>query len=43
MAIIEEWDSIEDHRNAAKVIPPDKMREAIALFGKPSSGEYYTS
>src|SRR4029453_12457008 len=43
LAIIEEWDSIEDHRNAATVIPPDKMKEAMALFGKPPSGEYYTS
>ena len=41
LAIIEEWESIEDHQNAAKAIPPDKMTRAMALFAKPPSGAYY--
>ena len=43
LAIIEEWDSIADHQNAAKAIPPEKMKEAMALFGKPPAGMYYTA
>lgn len=41
LAIIEEWESIEDHQNAAKVIPPEKMAQAMTLFAKPPSGAYY--
>ena len=41
MAIIEEWESIDAHRNAAQAIPPEKLREAGALFAKPPSGMYY--
>lgn len=41
LAIIEEWESIEDHQNAAKAIPPEKMSQAMALFAKPPSGAYY--
>jgi quinol monooxygenase YgiN len=41
LAIIEEWESVEAHQNAAKVIPPEKMAQAMALFAKPPSGAYY--
>jgi len=41
LAIIEEWDSIEDHQAAARAIPPEKMTQAMALFAKPPSGAYY--
>ena len=41
LAIIEEWESIEDHQNAAKAIPPQKMALAMALFAKPPAGKYY--
>ncbi|HKQ30656.1 MAG TPA: antibiotic biosynthesis monooxygenase family protein [Burkholderiales bacterium] len=41
LAIIEEWESIQDHQNAAKAIPPEKMAQAMALFAKPPSGTYY--
>lgn len=41
LAIIEEWESIEDHQNAAKLIAPEKMTQALALFAKPPSGTYY--
>jgi quinol monooxygenase YgiN len=41
LAIIEVWESIQDHQNAAKAIPPEKMTQAMALFAKPPSGAYY--
>ena len=41
LAIIEVWESVEDHRNAAKAISPQKMAQAMALFAKPPAGTYY--
>lgn len=41
LAIIEVWESIQDHQNAAKAIPPEKMAQARALFASPPSGTYY--
>jgi len=41
LAIIEEWESIEAHQNAAKAIPPEKLNQAMAIFAKPPSGTYY--
>ena len=41
LAIIEEWESIEAHQNAAKAIPPEKMNEAMTLFAGPPTGTYY--
>ncbi len=41
LAIIEEWESIEAHQNAAKSVPPEKMKQAMALFARPPSGTYY--
>ena len=43
LAIIEVWDSVEDHQAAARVIPPAKMQEAMALFAGPPSGTYFRS
>jgi heme-degrading monooxygenase HmoA len=41
LAIIEEWESIEAHQNAAKAIPPEKLNQAMGMFAKPPSGTYY--
>jgi quinol monooxygenase YgiN len=41
LAIIEVWESVEDHQSAARAIPPEKMSQAMALFAKPPSGTYY--
>ena len=41
LAIIEEWESIEDHQGAARAIPPEKITQARALFARPPSGAYY--
>jgi quinol monooxygenase YgiN len=41
LAIIEEWDSIAAHKEAAHAIPREKLAAAAALFAKPPSGMYY--
>jgi quinol monooxygenase YgiN len=41
--IVEQWDTVESHKQAASVIPPEKLQDAFALFAKPPSGTYYTS
>lgn len=43
LAIIEEWESIEAHQNAAKAIPPEKLNRAMEMSAKPPSGMYYKS
>jgi quinol monooxygenase YgiN len=40
-AIIEEWEDVASHRQAASAIPAEKMAEAVALFAKAPSGAYY--
>jgi len=41
LAILEEWDSIDDHQRAAKAIPPERLAEAMPLFARPPVGIYY--
>ncbi len=41
LAIVEEWDSIEDHQKPATPIPPKEMKKVKALVAKPPVGEYY--
>ena len=36
-AIVEEWESIEAHQAAASAIPPEKMKQAMALLAKPAT------
>lgn len=43
LAIIEIWDTIESHQQAARAIPPEKMAEVMMLLAKPASGMYYKS
>jgi quinol monooxygenase YgiN len=43
LAIIEEWDSIDSHKQAAHAIPREKLAEAAALFAKPPEGMYYSA
>lgn len=42
-AIVEIWDSVEAHQAAARVIPPSKLQEAMALFAAPATGHYFRS
>ena len=39
--ILEEWESVEVHQQAAKHIPPEMMQQAMSLFGAPPRGTYY--
>ena len=39
--IIEKWKSIEDHKESAKNIPEDKLREVMPLLASPPKGTYY--
>ena len=43
LAVIEEWVSIDHHKAAANVIPPEQLQTAMALFAKPPFGVYYNS
>ncbi|PUA26405.1 MAG: hypothetical protein B0W54_21800 [Cellvibrio sp. 79] len=42
LVIVEQWDSIEAHRNAASAIPPEQLKAAYDFFATPPSGSYYT-
>lgn len=41
LVIIEQWDNVESHKQAASAIPPDKLQAAFALIAKPPVGAYY--
>jgi quinol monooxygenase YgiN len=41
--VIELWDRIEDHQQAAKSIPPEKFRQAMELLVGPPTGSYYNA
>ena len=41
LVIIEQWDSVDSHKHAASAIPPEKLKDAFALFAKPPAGVYY--
>ena len=42
LVIVEQWDNVELHKHAASAIPPEKLKDAFALFAKPPAGTYYT-
>lgn len=41
LVIIEQWDSVESHKQAADAVPPEKLQAAFALIAKPPTGMYY--
>jgi len=41
LVIIEQWDNVESHKQAAGAIPSEKLKDAFALFAKPPAGVYY--
>ena len=41
IVIVEQWDNVESHKQAASAIPPEKLKDAFALFAKPPAGVYY--
>lgn len=42
LVIIEQWDNVESHKQAASAIPPEKLKDAFTLFAKPPTGVYYS-
>jgi len=40
-AVVEEWESVEDHQKAATAVPPEQLQRAEALIAKPPVGEYF--
>ncbi len=41
LVIVEQWDNVESHKQAASAIPSEKLQAAFALFAKPPAGAYY--
>ena len=41
LVIVEHWDNIESHKQAASAIPPEKLKDVFALLAKPPAGVYY--
>ena len=41
-AVIEVWDSVEDHKAAGRALaPPARIEEAMTLLGAPAAGTYF--
>ncbi|MBT8471512.1 MAG: antibiotic biosynthesis monooxygenase [Marinicaulis sp.] len=43
VAVIEVWDSIEAHKAAAALIPPQDFQKIMPLLASPPAGDYYKS
>lgn len=41
LVVVEQWDNVESHKQAANAIPPEKLKDAFSLFAKPPAGVYY--
>jgi heme oxygenase (mycobilin-producing) len=39
--ILEEWDSVEAHQAAAKLVPTEKVAQVMPLLAVPVKGAYY--
>jgi hypothetical protein len=42
LVIVEHWDNVESHKQAASAIQPEKLKDAFTLFAKPPAGVYYS-
>ncbi len=40
-AVIEKWESIEDHKKSIEGFPAEDMQSAMSLFSSPPKGTYY--
>ena len=40
--ILEVWDSVQSHQEAAKLVPPEKLQTAVGLLAQRPSGMYYS-
>jgi quinol monooxygenase YgiN len=43
LVIVETWESVAAHQAAAKIIPPERLAEAMSMFTTPPRGAYYRS
>jgi quinol monooxygenase YgiN len=43
LVIVETWESVAAHQAAAKIIPPERLAEAMSMFTAPPRGSYYRS
>lgn len=41
LVIVEEWDNVQAHQDAAKLVPPEKLQAAVGLLAQRPAGEYY--
>ena len=39
--VVEQWQSVEDHKKSLEKFPKDEMQAAMSLFGAPPKGDYY--
>ena len=42
-AVIEVWNTVEDHKAAGRALAPARLQEAMTLLGAPAVGTYYHS
>jgi quinol monooxygenase YgiN len=42
-AVIEKWADIDSHKKSLALFPKETMQSAMALFGGPPKGEYYSA
>lgn len=42
LVIVEVWDSIKSHQDAAKSIAPERVQEILALLDTPPKGSYFS-
>lgn len=39
--VVEEWDSVEAHRDSLRSIPSEALADALQLLAEPPAGRYY--
>lgn len=42
LVILEVWDNVHSHQEAAKLVPPEKLQAAVGLLAQRPVGMYYS-
>lgn len=42
LVILEVWDSIKSHQDAAQAISPERIKEVVGLLDAPAKGAYFS-
>jgi heme oxygenase (mycobilin-producing) len=42
IVIVEVWESIKSHQDAAKTIAPERIRDVLVLLDAPAKGSYFS-